>query len=104
MIPGFTIKDIKEGLTKGHFTAEEVFKKYLEKVKKENKKLNAYLSTFDFKPSTFNSQFPLAGVPAAIKDNMLISGTVCTAGSKMLENYIAAYDATVIKKLRSAGV
>ena len=104
MIPGFTIKDIKEGLTKGHFTAEEVFKKYLEKVKKENKKLNAYLSTFDFQPSTFNSQFPLAGVPAAIKDNMLISGTICTAGSKMLENYIAAYDATVIKKLRSAGV
>ena len=104
MTTGFTIKDIKEGLAKGHFTAEEVFKKYLEKVKKENKKLNAYLSTFDFQPSTFNSQSPLDGVPAAIKDNMLISGTICTAGSKMLENYIAAYDATVIKKLRSAGV
>ncbi len=104
MTTGFTIKDIKEGLAKGHFTAEEVFKKYSGKIKKENKKLNAYLSTFDFQPSTFNSRSPLAGVPAAIKDNMLIGGTICTAGSKMLENYIAAYDATVIKKLRSVGV
>ncbi len=101
---GFTIKDIKDGLTKGHFTAEEVFKKYSDKIKKENKKLNAYLSTFDFKLSKFDLQATLAGVPCAIKDNMLIEGTIATAGSKILENYISAYDATVIKKLRQVGV
>lgn len=100
---GFTIKDIHDGLAKGHFTAEEIFNKYSSKIAKENKKLNAYLSTFNFEPSTFNSQAPLAGVPCAIKDNMLIEGTVATAGSKILENYISAYDATVIKKLRKAG-
>src|SRR3989344_2978848 len=99
----YTIKDVWEGLSKGHFTAEEIFKKYSEKIKKENKKLNAYLSTFDFKPSTLNPQSPLAGVPIAVKDNMLIDGTICTAGSKILENYLSAYDASVINKLRGAG-
>ncbi|MEX2090981.1 MAG: Asp-tRNA(Asn)/Glu-tRNA(Gln) amidotransferase subunit GatA [Candidatus Paceibacterota bacterium] len=100
----YTIKDIREGLTKGHFSAEEIFKHYQKKIKKENKNLNAFLSTLDFKLSTLNSQAPLAGVPAAIKDNMLIDGTICTAGSKILKNYISSYDATVIKKLKEAGV
>jgi len=103
---GFTIKDIKDGLQKGHFKAEEIFKKYSDKIKKENKKLNAYLSTFDqhYYTTNFEEQrTPLFGVPAAIKDNMLIEGTIATAGSKILKNYIASYDATVVKKLKKAG-
>ncbi len=102
MESGFTIKDIREGLSKGHFTAEEIFKKYSDKIRKENKKLNAYLSIFE-KPSTSGSESDFFGVPCAIKDNVLIEGTVTTAGSKILKNYISAYDATVIKKLRKAG-
>ena len=104
MINGYTTRDIRDGLAKGHFTAEEIFKKYSEKINEENKKLNAYLSTFNFELSTFNQQAPLAGVPCAIKDNILIDGQITTAGSKILENYKAAYDATVIKKLKHAGV
>ncbi len=104
MVNGFTIKDVKDSLQKGHFTIEEIFKKYSDKIKKENKKLNAYLSTFNFQLSTFDSQAPLAAVPCAIKDNMLIEGTIATAGSKILKNYMSAYDATVVKKLRQAGV
>ena len=108
MINGFTIKDIQDGLAKGHFRAEEIFKKYADKIKKEDKKLNAYLSVFDQRDANIrmhaNDTNILAGVPAAIKDNILIDGTVCTAGSKILKNYISAYDATVIKKLRKAGV
>jgi aspartyl-tRNA(Asn)/glutamyl-tRNA(Gln) amidotransferase subunit A len=42
-------------------------------------------------------------VPCAIKDNILIEGKKCTAGSRILENYLAPYDATVIKKLKTAG-
>ena len=44
------------------------------------------------------------GVPLAVKDNILIEGKTCSAGSKMLQNYRASYDATVIKKLKEAGV
>src|SRR3989338_10763847 len=104
---GYTIKDIRDGLTKGHFTAEEIFKKYSDKINKENKNLNAYLSTFSQQYYTTNfekQRAPLFGVPVAIKDNMLIDGTIATAGSKILKNYISSYDATVIKKLRSVGV
>lgn len=101
---GYTIRDIQNGLHKKEFAAEEIFDYYQKRIKKENKKLNAYLSVFDFKLETLNSQAPLASVPCAIKDNILIDGTIATAGSKILKNYISAYDATVIKKLKSASV
>ena len=45
----------------------------------------------------------LCGIPLATKDNILIEGKIASAASKMLENYRATYDATVIKKLKSAG-
>jgi len=46
---------------------------------------------------------PLLGIPLAIKNNILISGERATAASKILENYHATYDATIIKKLKAAG-
>lgn len=46
---------------------------------------------------------PLCGIPIAIKNNILIKGKKTTAGSKILENYHATYDATIIQKLRDAG-
>ena len=45
----------------------------------------------------------LEGIPGAIKDNICIAGTRATAASKILDNYIAPYDATVIKNLKEAG-
>lgn len=46
---------------------------------------------------------PLLGVPVAIKNNILIKGERATAGSKILEHYVASYDATIIERLRAAG-
>jgi len=43
----FTIKDIADSLKRGEFSAEEIFTHYQNKIKKENKTLNAYLSVFD---------------------------------------------------------
>ena len=110
MTHNYTIRDIANGLNKKEFSAEEIFAHYLNRIGLENKKLNAYLSVFDFRNSKFeirNSKLaasPLYGVPAAIKDNLLIDGTIATAGSKILENYTSSYDATVISKLKKAGV
>ncbi len=107
MIVNPTIKSVNEGLKKGEFSAEEIFDEYKKKIEKENPKLNAYLSVFDSKKlQTTNYKLqtnPLAGVPCAIKDNILIEGEKCTAASKILKNYIAPYDATTITKLKKSG-
>ena len=104
----YTIKSANEALKRGDFSREELFKHYQKRISEKNKDLNAYLTVFDSDLEIRNSKLeiaegPLSGIPCAIKDNMLIAGTHTTAGSKILENYIASYDATVIKKLRSAG-
>lgn len=115
MSVNYTIRDIQAGLQKKEFSADEIFNRYLNKIGLENKKLNAYLSILnkqngqsnaaDFKKqkASFGAGI-LAGVPCAIKDNILIDGTVCTAASMILKNYVSAYDATVIAKLKSEGV
>ena len=100
-----TIKSVNEGLKKGEFSVEEIAADYQARIKKENPKLNAYLSVFGSIP---DSRFQildskLAGVPCAIKDNILIEGEKCTAASKILENYVAAYDAAVVGKLKAVG-
>ena len=46
---------------------------------------------------------PLLGVPFGIKDNISVQGKTCTCGSKILESYIAPYNATVIQRLLNAG-
>ena len=105
-IKKLTIKETSEGFRKKEFSPEEIRGELLRLIKKENKELNAYLSVFEnlkFKIENSQVALPLWGVPGAVKDNILIEGTVSTAGSKILENYVSTYDATVIKKLRQAG-
>lgn len=79
-----------------------------------NSELNAYLELFAADDAAITATQaridtegsdapPLCGIPLAIKDNILIEGKVASAASKMLENYIAPYDATVIEKLKAAG-
>ena len=106
-----TIKEAHEGLKKGDFTSVDLTKAYLEKIKKSD--LNSFLS-FDEefalnqakeadKKIAKGNFGELTGIPCAIKDAIMVEGQKCTAGSKILENYVAPYDATVIKKLYEAG-
>jgi len=48
-------------------------------------------------------ELPLAGVPVAVKDNIAVSGTRTTCGSRLLEEYVSPFDATAIVRLREAG-
>src|ERR1051326_8922021 len=103
MIPeNLTITQAQASLLKGEFSAPELLTHYQNKIAKENTNLNAYLTVFS-EPTQEVTGGTLQGIPCAIKDNMLIEGTRATARSKILDNYIAAYDATVIKKLRNSG-
>jgi aspartyl-tRNA(Asn)/glutamyl-tRNA(Gln) amidotransferase subunit A len=113
-----TIKSAHESLVKGDFTAVELAEAYLEEIKKKNGELNAYLEVFAdvldqakladerITRSTSGGQEIdiLTGIPMAIKDNILIKGRIASSASKMLEDYVATYDATVIEKLKAKGV
>ncbi len=114
-IQGLTIKDIQRGLKEKKFSAVELAEKYLGKIKSEDKKIGAFLNiSRDLALSqakevddliSKGEEIPLiGGVPMAIKDNILIEGLKCTAGSKILENYKAVFDATCIKKLKKSKV
>jgi aspartyl-tRNA(Asn)/glutamyl-tRNA(Gln) amidotransferase subunit A len=57
----------------------------------------------DALPEAERARLPLAGVPVAIKDNLCTRGIRTTAGSRMLDRFIAPYDATVVERLEAAG-
>ncbi|MFH1509701.1 MAG: Asp-tRNA(Asn)/Glu-tRNA(Gln) amidotransferase subunit GatA [Candidatus Nealsonbacteria bacterium] len=105
-----TIEQLAKGFRKKEFSAVDVCKAYLDKIKKDNKDIFAYLLV-DEKGAlaqaeeadgliSKNKALALTGIPVAVKDNILVEGLKCTAASKMLENYVAPYNATVIKKLK----
>lgn len=108
-----TIKKAHEDIKGGKYSAVELAQAYLSEISKKNPEINAYLEVFDdvimqaeeadkrFKDGTATI---LTGIPFAIKDNILISGRIASSASKILENYHATYDATVIEKLKKEGV
>jgi len=110
----FTIKEIHKSLLEKKFSVVELISAYLEKIEKENKKTNSYLAIYpkkalaqakkiDEKIAKKENISMLAGVPVAMKDNILVEGMQCTAGSKILKDYIAPYNATCIDKLKEQG-
>ena len=72
-----------------------------EEIKSKDKDIHAFLEVFEDRGAS--SDGPLGGKRIAIKDNMLFKGHKVSAGSKMLENFTATYDATAVKKLKDAG-
>ena len=113
-LTNLTIAQTHDKLTKKEFSAIELATAFLEKIGKEDKKISAFLTLtrdlalsqakeIDDRILEGREISVLAGVPMAVKDNILVENVRCTAGSKILENYIAPYDATVIKKLKSQG-
>lgn len=108
-----TIAQAHDKLKKKEFSSVELTKAYLEQIKKSDKEINAYLTVSEDSAITeaeladkkiASGNFSqLTGIPCAIKDAILVEGQKCTAASKILENYLAPYDATVIKKLKAEG-
>ncbi len=109
-----TIKAIRDAIADGSVTAEETIKNCLAKIAAEDAEIGAFLEVFNDRAlakareidamKKRNEQLPrLAGVPVAIKDNMLLAGEKSSASSKILQDYTAAYTATVVKRLEDAG-
>jgi aspartyl-tRNA(Asn)/glutamyl-tRNA(Gln) amidotransferase subunit A len=105
-----TVKKIQEGLLSKKFSAVELAKEYLKRIKKEDKKISSFVTiTEDLalerakeadKLISEKKASALTGVPIAVKDNILVKGEKCTCSSKILENYKAPYSATVVERLK----
>lgn len=110
-----TIKEIHGQLVSKKASAVEVAEAFIAQSKKTDPDIKAYIS-YDFeamlkqakkvdeKIARGDETSLLAGIPCAIKDNILMKGLKATGGSKILENYVASYDAHVIEKLRAHDV
>jgi len=107
-----TIKKAHAAFINGEYSAVDLAKAYLSEIEKKNKELNAYVEVYsdvleqaaeaDKKIKNGEANL-LTGIPFALKDNILVKGKRVSASSKILENYVASYDATVIVKLKQAG-
>ncbi len=108
-----TIKEARLKLDTGEISALELTEACLAQIKKLNPEINAVLTicedsardeakAADVRIKNGENNF-LLGIPYLCKDNIMTKGIRTTAASKILENYTAPYDATVIKKLKEAG-
>lgn len=111
----FTISQTSQGLKKKEFSALELCRAYLKKIKEKDKEIKAFLAieedsailqakSADELIAKGKEVSVLTGIPISVKDNILVENVKCTAGSKILENYTAPYDATVVRKLKEQGV
>lgn len=109
-----TIVEAARGLRAKEFTVRELFNSCYDAANEKNKDLNAYLEIFEADDEAIvaaqarieregDAAPLLCGIPLAIKDNILIEGNIASAASRILGNYRATYDATVIAKLKEAG-
>ena len=109
-----SINEIHSGLTGKKFSAQELARAFIAHIKKTDDDIKAFLS-YDFDGALAQAKeidekialgeeiSQLAGVPCAVKDNILVKGLKATAASKILEDYVALYDAFVIEKLKARG-
>ncbi|MEK9153879.1 MAG: amidase, partial [Patescibacteria group bacterium] len=108
-----TMAEARRALDAKEYSALGLTNAYLDAIAKKDPEIHAYLEvwtdsaraearTADEMIARGESK-PLTGIPLAIKDNILINGRIASSASKILENYRASYDATVITKLKEQG-
>lgn len=106
-----TIAEARRALDAKSLSSVELTKEYLSAAKAQNPALNAYLELWEedalIEAKAADARLvegksaALTGIPLAIKDNILIEGRIASGASKILQNYRASYDATVISKLKA---
>ena len=101
------IDSLNKKLAQNTLSADKLAQDTVENIKKTDDKLNAWITIQDDAKPANDLDFEhnkLAGIPIAIKDNIITKGVKTTAASHILDNYIPVYDATVIERLKKAQV
>lgn len=106
-------QELRVALDEKQISSVELTEYFLGRSKKLNEKINAYISFTEELAMTQareadlrlakGERNPVLGMPIAVKDLILVKDHTCTAASKMLANFRAPYDATVVTKLKQAG-
>lgn len=111
-----TIEEAHEGLIEKKFSALELVKDCLARIKNIDNKVKSFIAVTEEKALNNAKEADeeisqsrndgkeidfLTGIPAAVKDNILVKEVLCTAASNILANYIAPYDATVVEKIKN---
>ncbi|MEM7255978.1 MAG: Asp-tRNA(Asn)/Glu-tRNA(Gln) amidotransferase subunit GatA, partial [Pseudomonadota bacterium] len=109
-----TISQIRQHLASGEYSSREICQHLLERIKRLNESHNAFIEITEDaalaaadaadKQRATGSSAPLLGVPIAHKDIFCTKGVRTSCGSRMLENFVPPYNATVVDKLAAAGV
>ena len=109
-ITELTVHEIVDKLEKKELNSEEIIQAYVDRINEKEKNVNAFVTTtcddalkkakeIDAKRLNGEKTTSFAGIPIGIKDNLCTKGVKTTCSSKMLEDFIAPYNATVVDKL-----
>ena len=109
-ITELTVHELRDKLKNNELTASDITKAYVDKIGQTEKDVQAFITTLtdealeqakqiDEKREKGEITNELAGIPIGIKDNICTKGVRTTCASKMLENFISPYDATVMEKI-----
>lgn len=113
-VTSLKISDMREMLDKKEISAAELTSEYIKRIKEFDSKIESYITVTEENAIEQakaaqakidkGEATPLCGIPLAIKDNICTEGVKTTCASKMLENFIPPYNATVMEKLNSQGI
>ena len=104
-----TVHELIEKLDKKEITSEDIVKSYSERIDEKEKDIQAFVTVtkeaaLEKAKSVDRTKSKLAGIPVGIKDNMCTKGVKTTCSSKMLENFVSPYDATVVENMENEGM
>lgn len=114
-ITELTVHELQEKLANKELTITEITKAYCDRINEKEKDIQAFITPLtseamaqaeeiEKKVNSGELTNELAGIPIGIKDNICTKGIKTTCASKMLENFVAPYDATVMEKINNAGM
>ena len=108
-ITELTVHELLEKLKSRELTIKEINEAYAKRIEEKEKDVDAFVTVLTEQALEQAKQVPenageLAGIPIGIKDNICTKGIKTTCSSKMLENFVSPYDATVMEKINSKGM